>query len=148
MREWSSILDNRVLITAAMGWFVAQLMKVVLVWCTGKKLDISRMVGSGGMPSSHSAFTTALMMAIGFQEGFGSPLFALSAVFALVVMYDAAGVRRAAGRQAVVLNKILQDMLEGGKWLTNEQLKELIGHTPIEVIAGALVGILVAVLMA
>ena len=95
------------------------------------------------MPSSHSAFVTSLATGVGLTEGFDSTLFALAAVFALIVMYDAAGVRRAAGKQARVLNAIIEDL--NRRELHPERLRELLGHTPVEVLAGALLGILIAV---
>src|SRR5690554_40081 len=109
-------------------------------------MDFTRFVGSGGMPSSHSSFSMALTTTIGKMYNWDSPLFAVSLAFALIVMYDAAGVRRAAGKQAIILNKIIHDIHENKK-LTEERLKELIGHTPIEVFMGALLGILVANLL-
>lgn len=148
MYEVGALFENRVLGVSILSWFIAQLLKVLLVWIIERKLKFSRMVGSGGMPSSHSAFSTSLAMGIGFHEGFQSPMFALAAVFAMVVMYDATGVRQAAGKQARVINRILEDMLDRGQWINQEQLKELIGHTPIEVIVGALLGVLIAVIAA
>ena len=100
-------------------------------------------VGSGGMPSSHSAFVVSMATSIGQVYGYNSSMSALSTVFALVVMYDAAGVRRAAGRQAAVLNEII-DMLQAKKGVSEKKLKELIGHTPVEVIVGALLGIIIS----
>ena len=108
-----------------------------------KKLDIRRFVGSGGMPSSHSALVVSMAVGIGLAEGYGSPLFALALAVAMVVMYDAAGVRRAAGKQAAVLNEIVAD-LQAHRAVPQEKLKELLGHTPVEVIAGAILGIVIA----
>lgn len=135
------ILRNEVIITAVLGWFVAQLLKVIIVSMKLKKIDFSRMVGSGGMPSSHSAFVVALATRIGCLKGFDSVEFAIAFCFALVVMYDAAGVRRAAGKQAEILNKIIDDLTHNK--LKQEKLKELIGHTPIEVLAGAILGLII-----
>ncbi|MDR3050646.1 MAG: divergent PAP2 family protein [Oscillospiraceae bacterium] len=140
-------IGNHVLFVAFWGWFVAQLMKVLLTWALTKKLDLSRLTGLGGMPSSHSSFLCAASMTIGFQVGFGSALFALATCVTLVVMTDAAGVRRHAGTHAAVLNRIIEDMIRDGKGLNEERLKELIGHTPLQVIAGALLGILVATVL-
>jgi acid phosphatase family membrane protein YuiD len=148
MYEVGALFQNRVLGVSILSWFIAQILKVLVVFITERRLKFSRMVGSGGMPSSHSAFSASLAMGIGFHEGFQSPMFALAAVFAMVVMYDATGVRQAAGKQAKVLNRILEDMLDRGQWINQEQLKELIGHTPIEVIVGALLGVLIAVIAA
>lgn len=137
------VTDNRVLMTSLLAWAVAQLLKIVSWRITRGKLNFKRLVEPGGMPSSHSAFVTALATGIGLTEGLDSTLFALAVVFALVVMYDAAGVRRAAGKQAKVLNSIIEDL--NRRELHPERLKELLGHTPVEVVAGALLGILVAV---
>jgi uncharacterized protein len=140
------IINNKVLITCVTAWFIAQLLKIILTFHKTKKIDITRFVGSGGMPSSHTSFVMSLATAIGKMYGWSSPLFALSISFAFVVMYDAAGVRRAAGYQAKVLNMIIDDLAHH-KPLGNERLKELLGHTPKEVLAGALLGILIAQLM-
>jgi uncharacterized protein len=140
------IINNKVLITCVTAWFIAQLLKIILTFHKTKKIDITRFVGSGGMPSSHTSFVMSLATAIGKMYGWSSPLFALSISFAFVVMYDAAGVRRAAGYQAKVLNMIIDDLAHH-KPLGNERLKEPLGHTPKEVLAGALLGILIAQLM-
>jgi acid phosphatase family membrane protein YuiD len=139
-------MNNKILWVSLFAWLLAQLLKVVFNVIFMKKLDLTRLVGSGGMPSSHSALVVSLASSIGIQEGFQSPLFALSVAVALVVMYDAAGVRRAAGKQARVLNEIVSALQEH-RAVTEEKLKELLGHTPIEVIAGALLGILISVLL-
>lgn len=128
------------------AWFIAQIIKIVLTFYSSKKIDLTRFVGSGGMPSSHTAFVTALSTSIGRIYGWESPIFAVSLCFALVVMYDAAGVRRAAGNQAKILNIIIEDLAHN-KPITDEKLKELIGHTPKEVVAGAVLGILIANIM-
>jgi len=134
------------LATSLISWFIAQVIKVVVVLLTSKKLDMSRFIGSGGMPSSHSALVCSLTTAIGCSEGFSSSLFALSTVLSLVVMYDAAGVRRAAGQQAKLLNMIIEDWGKKPYAETEKKLKELLGHTPKEVFAGALLGIVVALI--
>ena len=136
------LLDNRVLLAALLGWLVAQVLKVVLVFLEEKKLDLSRMVGSGGMPSSHSALIVALATSVGKYAGLASVEFAIAAAVAMVVMYDAANVRREAGRQAELLNRIVLDLYRDNH-LDQEKLKELLGHTPVEVAAGALLGIAV-----
>jgi len=139
------ILQNRILWVSLLAWFIAQLMKVLITIIWGKQLDLTRFVGSGGMPSSHSALVVSMATSIGYTEGFDSPLFALSVAVALVVMYDAAGIRRAAGKQAAVLNEIVAE-LQAHRGITEEKLKELLGHTPVEVIAGAILGIIVSTL--
>ncbi|NLC43241.1 MAG: divergent PAP2 family protein [Clostridiales bacterium] len=141
----TEIAQNRILWNSILAWFIAQVFKVFLTLILDKRWDFARFVGSGGMPSSHSAIMTCMATSIGMQEGFHSPIFALSVASTLVVMYDAAGVRRAAGKQAIVLNEIVRE-LQSKHTITEGKLKELLGHTPIEVIAGAILGILVAVL--
>lgn len=145
MTYLNQLMSNSILISAVLGWVIAQALKMVLSW--DKKFDAKRFFGSGGMPSSHAAFVTALAMGAGFVKGFDSTEFAISAVTAFVVMYDAAGVRRSAGQQAAVLNK-LKDEIKTEKNInkTEKQLKELLGHTPIEVIGGAILGIIIAII--
>lgn len=140
------LLSNKVLITCVTAWFIAQLLKIILTFYKTKKVDMTRFVGSGGMPSSHTSFVMALATSFGKIYGWASPLFAMTLCFAFVVMYDAAGVRRAAGYQAKVLNMIIDDLTHH-KPLGNERLKELLGHTPKEVFAGAILGIIIAQLM-
>lgn len=146
MDFFSGILHNRVLVIALVAWTVAQIAKVFIDIYANKKFDLKRFVGAGGMPSSHSAFVMALSTAIGKLHGWETPAFAVAISYAFVVMYDAAGVRRAAGKQAEIINIIIKDVIEH-KVLKEERLKELIGHTPIEVIAGAFLGIVLANIM-
>ena len=142
------ILGNRVIQAAALAWAVAQALKVMLTLAISRRFDKSRVLGSGGMPSSHSAMACAMLMTIGFREGFSSSIFALAFCFSGVVMYDAAGVRRSTGRNAAVINQLM-DMLSGNGYVLDEKrLKELVGHTPIQVLAGALLGTLIGTLMA
>lgn len=141
----SGVLSNRAITVPVLAWFIAQLMKVTLVLIQNRKIDFTRFVGSGGMPSSHSSYIVCLAVTIGMQYGWNSGLFAISLAIALIVMYDAAGVRRAAGKQAKVLNKMIHsfnDMIE-----FEGRLKELIGHSPVEVVAGALLGIIIGLLL-
>lgn len=137
------IINNKVLLACFIAWFIAQMLKIMLTFRSSRKIDLTRFVGSGGMPSSHTALVMTLSTSIGKLYGWDSPIFAVALCFALVVMYDAAGVRRAAGNQAKILNMIIEDIAHN-KPLANEKLKELIGHTPKEVVAGALLGILIA----
>jgi len=137
---------DSVFITCIISWFLAQLIKVITVLIKNKKMDFRRFVGSGGMPSSHSSFVTSLAVSVGIIDGFSGTNFAVAAVFALVVMYDAAGVRRAAGQQAKILNKIVQEWEHADFAKTDKRLKELIGHTPFEVFAGAILGIVIALI--
>lgn len=141
------VLANRVLMTCVAAWFVAQALKVLFYYVLEKRWDLGRMFGLGGMPSSHSAVVCALATAVGVSRGFYSPEFAIAFVLAAVVMTDAAGVRRAAGKQAVLINKIVRELTMEGKGLTHETLKELLGHSPFEVMIGALLGVLIAVLI-
>ena len=134
------------LATAIIGWFLAQLIKVILVLIKNKKIDFSRFVGSGGMPSSHSAIVTALSTAICITDGYRSSSFALSVVLALIVMYDAAGVRRAAGQQAKILNRIVDEWSKSSFSENEKKLKELLGHSPKEVFAGAILGIIIGII--
>lgn len=148
MSFFTELLKNDVLITAIIGWFIAQVIKVLLVLLQNKRIDWSRFVGSGGMPSSHTSFVMSLTTAIGYTEGISSNAFAICAVLAFVVMYDASGVRRATGTQAKVINKLVDSYEETEDIeISDEKLKELIGHSPIEVFAGALLGFLIAVFM-
>ena len=142
------IINNRVIQAAALAWAIAQAIKVLLTLAISRKFDHTRVLGSGGMPSSHSSMACAMLMVIGFHEGFSSSVFALAFCFAGVTMYDAAGVRRSTGRNAAVINHIVEGLSGKGFNFDDEHLKELVGHTPIQVLAGALLGILVGVLMA
>ncbi len=146
MSFFNELYYNQVFWTAILSWFIAQLIKVVLVLITEKRFDFSRFIGSGGMPSSHSSFVTSLATMIGLYSGFDSPIFAICFVLALVVMYDASGVRRAAGKQAAILNQIVENWDEDIQ-IQGERLKELLGHTPFEVFAGAALGIAIAIVM-
>ena len=123
-------------------WFFIQLFKLIYDLVTTKKFNFKRILGAGGMPSSHSAVVTTLATMIGKSQGVDSQIFALSAIFAFVVMYDAAGIRRAAGKQAKILNKIVQTPGLSGVEVS-EKLQEVLGHTPIQVFVGALIGIIV-----
>lgn len=142
---FTSIFKNRVLITTLTAWLFAQCIKVILGIIREKKFNFKWFVGTGGFPSSHASGAGALAMSCGLNFGFSSPIFALAFVFALVTMFDAQGVRRATGKQAEILNKIIDDIYRQRK-IREERLKELIGHTPFEVIAGAIIGILVAII--
>ena len=138
--------QNSILWTAILSWFVAQVLKVIFVFIWDRKLEFKRLIGSGGMPSSHSSFVVALAFSVGFVEGFQSTAFAISFAIAMVIMYDASGVRRAAGQQARLLNRMVEEWGKGDFSRTEKKLKELLGHTPIEVFAGALLGVMIAVI--
>ncbi len=148
MNIFTDLVSNRVFICALIGWFVAQVLKVPICLITEKKLNFMMLLSSGGMPSSHSATVCALATACGIIEGFSSSVFAVSAIFAFIVMYDAAGVRRAVGQQAKILNRLMDDIFTGKTDEIQSKLKELIGHTKLEVIAGALLGIIIGVIFA
>ncbi|HEV3231631.1 MAG TPA: divergent PAP2 family protein [Candidatus Dormibacteraeota bacterium] len=124
-------------------WAVAQVIKVVTDSLQHRRFDLRRLASAGGMPSSHTSLVLSLTTVLGARRGVGSPEFAIAAIFSSVVMYDATGVRRAAGRQARVLNRIVEDLFHQ-EGIKEERLRELIGHTPVEVVAGALLGVLVS----
>ena len=145
MQPILGLFSNHVLFAGLLGWFVAQALKIPIYRHIEKKWDFSRFFGSGGMPSSHSSMVVATAVMTGATAGFDSVAFAIATVLAMIVMYDAAGVRRETGMQAAVINQILKDVLINGKKISDEELKELVGHTPLEVLGGALTGLTVAV---
>lgn len=134
---------NCILATALTAWLTAQILKTLTSYWKHGTLNFERLVGAGGMPSSHTALVVSLAWAVGLHEGFGSALFAVTFVLAGIVMYDAAGVRRAAGKQAKVINKLVRQ-LRVEHTVHDITLKELLGHSPIEVFAGAILGIAIA----
>ena len=136
---------NYIFGTTVAAWLIAQSIKVVLGVFREKRFNFRWFVGTGGMPSSHASGVSALATSIGVSYGFDSALFAVTLVFALIVLFDAQGVRFAGGRQAEILNKMLDDIYWKKK-LDEDQRTELIGHTPIEVFAGAFLGIIVSLL--
>ena len=142
----NSLLDNRILLSSFLAWAVAQVSKTILDLTRQRKLVLSRLVSSGGMPSSHSALVTGLATATGRVVGLSSASFAIAVVIASIVMYDAAGVRRAVSIQARILNQMIEEAFQGSP-MAEKRLRELIGHTPIQVFVGALLGIGVALLM-
>ncbi len=129
-----------------LSWATAQFFKVLINLWLNKKLDWRRCFGMGGMPSSHTALVISLVISIGVHEGVQSSMFAIALAVAAVVIYDALGVRRETGRQSQVLNQIITEMLVEGKPITEQQLKELVGHTPLEVLGGLIVGITVTLI--
>jgi uncharacterized protein len=139
------ILKNKILMTTILAWLIAQTIKVVIGVISQRKFDFRWFVGTGGMPSSHAAGASCLATAIGLEYGLSSIYFALAASFAIVVMFDAQGVRRATGKQARILNKITEDIYWQGR-IDEGRLRELIGHTPVEVIVGFLLGLTIALL--
>ena len=137
--------SNTVLWVPLSAGLIVQLYKFLFEWISRRHFDLRVLVRSGGMPSSHAAMVCSLVSAIGYRSGPRSDIFALAAIFAVIVMYDATGVRQSVGKQAKVLNQILQELFSGQP-VSEEELKELIGHTPTEVYVGAVVGILYTVL--
>ena len=143
------LLSNYPLMSAVLAWFVAQVIKTAIDAYFNKGINWERMTGSGGMPSSHSSTVVSLAIATGISYGVDSTLFAIALIFAIVVMYDATGVRRETGKQAVILNRLLLDnpFFWTGKEF-EKKLKEYVGHSPFQVLMGAILGILIAVIMA
>jgi uncharacterized protein len=146
MINHTTIFDNRVLMAACISWAIAQVSKTVLELFKQRKLSLSRLVSSGGMPSSHSALVTGLATAAGRTLGVTSPDFAIAVVLASIVMYDAAGVRRAVSIQARILNQMIEEAFQGSP-VAEKRLRELIGHTPIQVFVGGILGICVGLLL-
>lgn len=140
------MFSNQAIISGLLAGSIAQLIKFVTTYIKKGRPDFRTLVTTGGMPSSHTALVTGLATAVGLLTGFGSVTFDIALALAMVVMYDASGVRQAAGKQAKVLNKIMFE-LQHSLSFKEEHLKELLGHTPLEVIAGAALGILVAILL-
>lgn len=142
------LLTNKFLLVSLSSWFVAQVLKTILYALETKKLDINRLFGDGGMPSGHSATVTSLATFCGLNFGFGSFQFAVTAILAIIVCHDAMGVRLETGKQAVAINEILEafELLAPNK-ISEANLKEFVGHTPIQVIAGILLGIINAIVM-
>lgn len=139
------LLKNEIFITTLSAWIIAQTIKVCIGVVTQRRFDFRWFVGTGGMPSSHAAGASCLATAVGLEYGFDGVFFALAASFAIVVMFDAQGVRRASGRQARILNRIMDDIYWQGR-IKENRLRELIGHTPMEVIAGFLLGVIISFL--
>ncbi|OIO98839.1 MAG: hypothetical protein AUK03_00660 [Anaerolineae bacterium CG2_30_64_16] len=141
-----ALAHNRTLWVTLAAWAVVQLWKFASALLFERKLDLTLLWAPGGMPSSHSALVSALTVSVGMNAGFDSPAFAIAVALAMVVMYDAAGVRQAAGKQAQKINRIVEELLAGHP-LNEEHLRELLGHTPFQVTVGALCGALIAWLL-
>lgn len=146
MTFFYDLISNELFISAAIAWFIAQVLKTIIHTFLTKDFNLERMYGSGGMPSSHSATVTALATSSFFVHGAASSEFAISAILAIIVMYDARGVRRETGIQAKVLNDLIELLKDVHNELmtTDEKLKEFVGHTPLQVIVGALLGFAIA----
>ncbi len=147
------LFSNKMFVSAGIGWAIAQIIKTVIDCALNKKINLERLVGSGGMPSCHSATVCALATSAAMEYGLDSSEFAISMIFAIVVMYDARGVRRETGTQAVFLNQLMDffrqpDNIEKFKFeFHQKKLKELVGHTPLQVMFGAITGIVVAIIV-
>ena len=145
------LTGNLTLDLAILAWFAAQVLKTLLHWVTNRNLDLRKMIGSGNMPSSHSATVCAMVVATGRYCGVSSPIFAIAAVLSIIVMYDAMGVRYETGEQAKVLNRMFTEWMDQGfeqfQLPHGKKLKEMVGHTPIEVLTGAALGIVLGFAM-
>lgn len=139
----NDLIRNKILMTTLSAWAIAQTLKVIIGIIRERKFDFRWFVGTGGMPSAHTTGASCLATAIGLDYGFSSVHFALAVSFAIVVMFDAQGVRRATGKQARILNRITEDIYWQGR-INEGRLRELIGHTPVEVIGGFLLGVIIA----
>lgn len=144
--SFKDISHNKILVITLTVWFIAQTIKVVLGVIQEKRLNFRWFIGTGGMPSSHAAGVSALATTVGLEYGFRSGLFAVASVFALITMFDAQGVRRAAGLQAGVLNKIMEDMYWKGR-IESNRLAELLGHSPFQVFVGLFLGLSLALML-
>ena len=140
------VFQNKVVIATILGWVTAQSIKIAINCIRERKFNFRWVIGTGGMPSAHSSGVMSLATAVGIQQGFDSAIFVITMVFAVVIAFDAQGVRRATGQQAEILNKILDDIYWRRK-IQEDRLKELIGHTPFEVFVGSLIGIIIAALV-
>lgn len=140
------LLNNKIIIAGLLGWTSAQALKVIIFWIVNRRLNIERLLGDGGMPSSHSATVTSVAIMAGLTAGFDSPVFGVAFIVAMVVMHDASGVRLETGKQAKVINELVKLFEDLGKSSISpeEKLKEFVGHTHIQVFAGFCLGIIVA----
>lgn len=147
MTFWQQLVHNEILMSAGLSWILAQIIKTIIHLILTKKFVAERLIGSGGMPSCHSATVCALTTSVIINEGINSPFFAIATILSIIVMYDAMGVRRETGLQSKALNEIIQLIEDMGKDLSaDEKLKEFVGHTPIQVFVGAILGIIVALI--
>ncbi len=146
MEGVSEIFHNQILVVALLACFTAQGLKVIIELIKDRTVNFRHLVSTGGMPSAHSALVGALATGIGQTMGWSSPEFAIACLFAVIVMYDAAGVRQAAGKQAKILNQITDELFQDEHNLNEEKLKELLGHTPFQVVVGLALGITISML--
>lgn len=140
----NTIIHNQIFLATISSWLTAQILKTLIAAKKTKRIDFKLLLGYGGMPSSHSSTVMTLCTAVGRTIGWDKPLFIVTLIFAFVVMGDAVGVRRSVGQQARVLNIMVDELYEKGT-ISENRVKELLGHTPIEVIAGAILGIIIAI---
>lgn len=146
MKDFSQVLQNNVLLVSLLACFTAQGIKVIVELLRNGKINVRYMVTTGGMPSAHSALVGALATGVGLTKGWSSPEFAIASLFAVIVMYDAAGVRQAAGKQARILNQMIGELFQEDHQVSQEKLKELLGHTPFQVLVGLSLGIVICLL--
>lgn len=147
MKLTNELLVNKVLIISAIAWLVAGVIKMIIELIITKKLSIKRIFGAGGMPSSHTATVVALVISVAYECGVSSVFFAFAVIFAIVVIHDAVGVRLETGKQAKVLNAMMFESNAFEDLTFEQQLKEYIGHTPMQALIGAIVGLFVAFIM-
>ncbi len=147
MQDFANVFHNTVLLVAIAACLIAQVLKLVVELVRHGKVTVRTLFETGGMPSAHSAFVTALATGVGQTVGWETPEFAIAAIFAVIVMYDAAGVRQAAGKQARVLNQMMEEFFHDASF-HEDRLKELLGHTPVQVIAGCILGVAISWLAA
>ncbi len=148
MQEFGHIINNPVLLVALLACLIAQVSKLVIELGKNRKLNLRALVTTGGMPSAHSALVASLATGVGQTLGWASTEFAIATIFAIIVMYDAAGIRQAAGKQARILNQIIDEFFEEDHKFSEDRLKELLGHTPFQVIVGSALGVAVSCLAA
>lgn len=146
-KGYYEFISNKVLLSAILGWVTAQVLKTIINTLLTKEFNPERLVGSGGMPSSHSATVTSLTTASAIIYGFSSFEFAVSFVLTTIVLYDAMGVRRETGRQSKLLNLMVRTFNHEKKTLPEELLREYIGHTPLQVLVGSILGIIIAIIL-
>ncbi len=144
MQDFGDILDNSVLLVAVVACLSAQASKLVIELFKNRKVNLRVLVTTGGMPSAHSALVTSLATGVGQTSGWASPEFAIATIFAIIVMYDAAGVRQAAGKQARILNQMIDELFREHHEFNEDRLKELLGHTPFQVIVGSILGVTIS----
>jgi hypothetical protein len=140
---WAQLITNRIMIASLIAWFLAQFLKVPIQYLVHRNFDWGMWFNTGGMPSSHSALVTSVMLATGLYAGFNTPMFAVALAVMMVVVYDAAGVRRQAGMHAERINMIINELFSGQP-ISEENLREVLGHTPVEVIGGVFLGLVVS----